>query len=214
VCSSDLIDDFIRIMTEDNNGGYANDWLVGDLNTNEIARLELGLKNHPVWRTKDGWFIGSNFPLDPKVIAEETTFDVKKADQSVYVRKARWEALMAEGKGLIDAEKAMAFMGDHVDALTGKTGANANTLCGHVDADPKGVPEFSWAPYYPGGAVQGKVTTADLAREFKLWGRMGHPCGEDFIAADFAKARPEWAWQIPYLKDMKANPWTLFEGKK
>ena len=34
------IDDFVRIMTEDNNGGYANDWLVGDLNTNEIARLE------------------------------------------------------------------------------------------------------------------------------------------------------------------------------
>ena len=208
------IDDFVRIMTEDNNGGYANDWLVGDLNANEIARLELGLRNHPVWRTKDGWFIGSNFPLDPKVIAEETTFDVKKADQSVYVRKSRWEALMAAGKGAIDAEKAMAFMGDHVDALTGKTGANANTLCGHADADPKGIPEFSWAPYYPGGAVSAKVTTAALAREFKFWGRMGHPCGEDFIAADFVKARPEWAWQIPYLKDMKANPWTLFEGKK
>ncbi len=175
-------------MTEDNNGGYANDWLIGDLNANEIARLELGLKNHPVWRTKDGWFVGSNFPLDPKVIAEETTFDVRKADQSVYVRKARGETLMAENKGMIDAEKAMAFMGDHVDALTGRTGANANTLCGHAETDPKGIPEFSWASYYPGGAVQGKATTAALAREFKFWGRMGHPCGEDFAAAAEAAA--------------------------
>ncbi len=208
------IDDFIRIMIEDNNGGYANDWLVGDLNANEIARLELGLKNHPAWRTKDGWYIGSNFPLDPKFIAEETTFDVKKSDQSVYVRKARWEKLMAGNKGLIDAEKAMAFMGDHIDALTGKPGSNANTLCGHAENDPKGIPEFSWGPYYPGGAVSAKATTAALAREFKLWGRMGHPCGEDFIAADFVKNRPEWAWQVPFLKDMKGNPWTLFEGKK
>ncbi len=208
------IDDFIRIMIEDNNGGYANDWLVGDLNANEIARLELGLKNHPAWRTKDGWYIGSNFPLDPKLIAEETTFDVKKSDQSVYVRKARWEKLMAGNKGLIDAEKAMAFMGDHIDALTGKPGSNANTLCGHAENDPKGIPEFSWGPYYPGGAVSAKATTAALAREFKLWGRMGHPCGEDFIAADFVKNRPEWAWQVPFLKDMKGNPWTLFEGKK
>ncbi len=208
------IDDFIRIMTEDNNGGYANDWLVGDLKANEIARLELGLKNHRVWRTKDGWYIGSNFPLDEKLIAEETTFDVKKADQSVYVRKARWEKLMAENKGTIDADKAMAFMGDHLDTLTGKPGANANTLCGHAETDPKGIPEFSWAPYYPGGAVSAKATTTVLAKELKLWGRMGHPCGEDFLASDFITKRPEWAWQVPYLKDMKGNPWTLFEGKK
>ena len=137
------IDDFIRIMTTGNNGAYANDWLVGDLKTNEIARLELGLKNQPVWRTKDGYYIGSNFPLDPKLIAEETTFDPRNASQSVLVRKARWEALMEENKGRIDAETGMLFEADHVDAATGAPSPGANTLCGHVDADPKGCPEFS-----------------------------------------------------------------------
>ncbi len=39
------IDDFARIMKEGNNGGYANNWLVADRKTNEIASLELGLKN-------------------------------------------------------------------------------------------------------------------------------------------------------------------------
>src|SRR5205085_7964476 len=35
------IDDYARIMKEGNNGGYANNWLVADRKTNEIASLEL-----------------------------------------------------------------------------------------------------------------------------------------------------------------------------
>jgi hypothetical protein len=38
------IDEWCEIMKKGNNGGYANAWLIGDVNTNEIARLELGLK--------------------------------------------------------------------------------------------------------------------------------------------------------------------------
>jgi len=206
------IDDFVRIMTTDGNGAYANDWLVGDLKANEIARLELGLKNHRVWRTNDGYYVGANFPLDETVIAEETTFDPKNTAQSVCVRRTRWEELMEKNKGALDAEKAMAFLGDHIDASTRVEGSNGNILCGHVDDDPKGLPEFSWAPFFPGGSVQGKATTAALASALKLWARMGHPCGRDFIAADYLAKRPEFAWQKPFLRDMKAQPWTLFEA--
>ena len=59
---SKSIDDFVRIMLDGNNGGYANDWLIGDNKTGEVALFELGLKNHAVKRTKDGCFVGSNFP--------------------------------------------------------------------------------------------------------------------------------------------------------
>jgi hypothetical protein len=31
---ADSIDSFVRIMTEGNNGGYANNWLIGDRKTN------------------------------------------------------------------------------------------------------------------------------------------------------------------------------------
>ena len=42
---SKSIDDFVRIMLDGgNNRGYANDWLIADNKTNEIALLELGLK--------------------------------------------------------------------------------------------------------------------------------------------------------------------------
>jgi hypothetical protein len=211
---ANTIDDFMAIMTAGGNGAYANDWLVGDLKTNEIAKLELGLKNHPSWRTSNGYFIGSNFASDPQLIAEETTFNAKNTAQSVFVRKERWEKLMEEYKGRIDAEAGKKFEEDHIDASTGKPAANANVLCGHVDTDAKGVPEFAWAAYFPGGAVQGKVTTAALAKDMKFWARMGHPCGEDFLAAPFFAKHPEYKWQEKFLKDMKANPWALFEGKK
>src|SRR6185437_6835348 len=66
------IDDFAAIMRKGNNGGYANDWLIGDRKTNEIAYLELGLKHTPLWKKKDGYFVSSNFPRDPALIRDET----------------------------------------------------------------------------------------------------------------------------------------------
>ena len=71
------IDDFARIMKDGNNGGYANDWLIADRNTGEIASLELGLKHVNLWRTKDGYFVGSNYPIDPALAKDETDFDVE-----------------------------------------------------------------------------------------------------------------------------------------
>jgi hypothetical protein len=208
------IDDFVRIMTEDNNGGYANDWLVGDLKTNEIGKLELGLKNHPVWRTTNGFFIGSNFASDPKLIAEETTFNPRDEKQSVLIRKKRWESLMEKNKGMIDEELAKGFEADHIDASTGAVASNSNVLCGHVNEDPKGAPEFAWDPFFPGGSVQGKITTAALAKDLKFWARMGHPCGVDFMAEDYFAKHPEFRWQEKFLKDMRSHRWTLFEAKK
>jgi hypothetical protein len=208
------IDDYIRIMTANNSGAYANDWLVGDTKTNEIARLELGLKNHRVWRTFDGWYEGSNFPSDPKLTAEETTFDPNDMINSANSRKCRWAQLALEEKGKIDAELAKAMEADHFDPIRGTVALNGGVLCGHVDRDPRGAPEWSSPPFYAIGAVQGKVTTAALAKEMKIWARMGHPCGEDFLAAPFLEKHPEFKWQEGYLKDMIGKPWTLFAAKK
>jgi len=46
------IDEWCAIMKRGNNGGYANAWLLGDVNTHEIARLELGLRYVGFERTK------------------------------------------------------------------------------------------------------------------------------------------------------------------
>src|SRR6266568_3192055 len=150
------IDDYVRIIKEGNNGGYANDWLIGDRKTGEIAYLELGLKNTPLWRKKDGYFISSNFPQDSSLIKDETEgFDPKNLSSSPNARRITWEKRMDESKGRIDVAMAEQFMADHDDSFTGKNGADERTLCGHVDTTTNGVPERDWSPYYPGGAVTG-----------------------------------------------------------
>jgi Phospholipase B len=206
------IDDYVRLIEDGNNGGYANDWLLGDRKTGEIAQFELGLKNHRVWRTKDGYFVGSNFASDPRVLAEETTFDAKNPANSPNARRTRWEGLMKEYKGRIDVALAQKFMGDHYDAYLKKEMADEHTLCGHVDTVERGVPEFEWGPYYPGGAVQGKVTDSAMAKAMSFVARRGHPCGADFHAKPFLAAHPEYNWQAPLLRDMLAGPWTTFKS--
>jgi hypothetical protein len=207
------IDDVIKIMVTDNNGGYANDWLIGDTKTNEVAKLELGLLNHPVWRSKDTAIIGSNFPQDPKLIKEETTFDVNDKTSSPNGRKVRMLQLVNyDYKGKLDATGAKTIEGDTYDAVRGvKNASNKCVIDGHVENDPNGCKEWSEGPYFPMGAVQGKVTTTDLAKNMQFWAHMGHPGGADFLAAPFLKQHPEYVKsQGKYLRDMKAYPWTLF----
>ena len=212
------IDDYVRIIKEGNNGGYANDWLIGDRKTGEIAYLELGLKNTPLWRTKDGYFVSSNFARDPKVIKEETTFDPNDASSSPNARRARWEELMKQAKGKIDVGMAEQFLSDHIDSYDSKGPAadnaqpNERALCGHVDNSPRGVKEWAWDAYDPGGAVQGKATDSAMAAKMSFVARAGHPCGADFLAEPFLEHHPEYSWQKPLLRDMKAGPWTVFSS--
>jgi len=212
------IDDYVRIIEEGNNGGYANDWLIGDRKTGEIAYLELGLKNTPLWRTKDGYFVSSNFARDPKMIREETTFDPNDASSSPNARHARWEELMTQAKGKIDVAMAQQFLSDHVDSFektastTEKPQADERSLCGHVDASPRGAKEWEWGAYTPGGAVQGKAADSAMAAKMSFVARAGHPCGADFLASEFLEHHPEYAWQKPSLRDMKAGPWTVFSA--
>jgi hypothetical protein len=205
------IDEYVALIEDGNNGGYANDWLIGDRKTGEIAYLELGLKNTPLWRSIDGYFVSSNFPRDPKLIKDETDgFDQNNLASSPNARRVTWEKKMAESKGRIDIEMAEQFMADHDDSFTGKNEADERSLCGHIDTVKRGVPEWDWGPFYPGGAVTGKVTDSDLAAKLSLVAHAGHPCGEDFIAAPFLAAHPEFTYLKPILKDMKSGPWTTF----
>jgi hypothetical protein len=207
------IDEYAAIIKEGDNGGYANDWLIGDRNTGEIGYLELGLKKTPLWRSRDGYFVSSNFARDPQVLKTETPeFNPANLSTSPNARRVTWEKKMAEYKGRIDVDLAEKFLASHDDSYTGKVNPDERTLCGHVDVVKRGTPEWEWGPYYPGGAVTGKVTDSDLAEHLSLIARAGHPCGEDFLAAPFFSAHPEYSYLKPILKDMKAGPWTTFSA--
>ncbi|MGA7909006.1 MAG: C45 family peptidase [Candidatus Sulfotelmatobacter sp.] len=205
------IDDFARIMKEGNNGGYANDWLIGDRKTGEIAYLELGLKNTPMWRTKDGYYVSANFPRDPKLIKEETSgYDVNDMSSSMNARHVRAEDMVEHAKGTIDVEMAEDFLSDHFDSFEKKDQPNERALCGHADTSPRGVKQWEWGPYNPGGSTQGEAADGAMAASMSFVVRAGHPCGANFVAADFLEKHPEYSWQKPLLRDMKAGPWTKF----
>jgi hypothetical protein len=207
------IDEYAEIMRKGNNGGYANSWLVGDRKTGEIAYLELGLHHTPLARKKDGYFVSSNFSADPMVIRDDTPgFDPKNLSSSMNARHVTAEAFMKNHYGQLDTAVAEAYLSDHWDSFEKKEVADQRSMCGHEETSPIGEPVWGNPPYAPSGAVTGKVTDSDMAAKMSFIGRAGHPCGEDFIAAPFLAAHPEFGWEKPILHDMKAGPWTEFKS--
>ena len=206
------IDDFQRLMVKGNNGGYANDWLVVDNHTGEIARLELGLKYHRLWRTKNGYFVGSNFPSDPTLTKQETTFNPNDASNTANARHKRWKQLMAQYKGQIDVPLAQKFLADHLDAYTGKIGATERTLCGHEEVSPRGIPIWGDPPFEPGGAGNAKAADSSMIGKMSFIARTNRPCGEPFLVGPFLAKHPEFAWEKPVLRDMQGTPWAMFRA--
>jgi hypothetical protein len=207
------IDDFARIMKEGNNGGYANNWLLADVKNNEIGSLELGLKNVTLERKKDGYIVGSNFPVNEKLILEETDFDTKDMSLSANARHVRWEQLMAENKGKIDVAAAQRFLADHYDTYTKKEEADERTLDGHIDLSARGSQPWQ-PPYGNAGAVQNKAADATMVAHMSFTAAAGHACGKNFKAKEHLQEHPEFNWEHGLLRDMDAYPWTTFSVSK
>lgn len=207
---ADSIDSAVAILKEGNNGGYANAWLIGDNKSNEIARLELGLKNVTLERTKDGYFAGSNFPINENLIREETAgWDPNDKGNSAIARHTRWDQLLAADKGKIGLAEAKRYMADDLDTFDNKHDANERTLCGRIDLSSRG--SGGWQPPFgPAGAVQNKATTAAMMDKMQLTAAYGPQCGTEFKADTFLKAHREFEWQRPVLVDMPKLPWVVF----
>ena len=208
---AETLDEWIAVMSRESNGAYANDWLLGDRKSGEIAQLENGLRNQRAWRSRDGYFVGSNFASDPKLLAEETSYR-GRADSSMEARRRRWVQLMDENKGRIDVEAAKRFLADHYDVVAGAERPGTRTLCGHGDLDPDARPEWDEPAFSPNGAVTSKATDSDLAARLELWAAAGHACGIRFGAQGFLDAHPSFGWQKPVLGDLPGGPWALFSA--
>ena len=65
----------------------------------------------------------------------------------------------------------------------------------------------------PGGAVQGKAMDSAMAKSHELLRPPGASLRGGFSRRTFLKgAHPEFNWQAPLLRDMKAGPWTRFKA--
>jgi len=205
------LDDYVEILLDGNSGDYANSWLFGDTNTNEILRIELGLEFHNVERTKNGYFIGFNATYDPQIRNIECVnsgfYDVRRHQGARYVRLGE---LMDENKGKLNLEIAKKIIADHYDVYLQKENKCSRTVCSHYDLDSR---EYMSAPgrplpFAPHGAVDGFVCDSKMAEDMIICGRYGSSCGTAFIKDDFIKNHRQYEVFSPYLKDRPSEEWT------
>jgi hypothetical protein len=207
------IDEWCEIMKKGNSGGYANAWLIGDVNTNEIARLELGLKYVGFEKKKDGYFIGSNVAEDLRILRFETKMtDNTNIKNSVVARRVRWKQLMNENIGEIDINNGELFEADHFDTYLNTNKPDTRTLCRHNELDPLIEGDYQYEPYKPFGVLDGKVVDSKMAKQMSFVARWGAACGTPFDAKKFLEQHPQYDWMDGLLKDRPTQSWTVFKA--
>jgi hypothetical protein len=209
----DTLDDYVKMLLDGNSGDYANSWLFGDTKTNEIMRIELGLRFHNVERTKNGYFIGFNAPYDPRIRNLEcvnTGFDDIRRHQGA--RRVRLADLMDENKGKLNIEIAQKIIGDHYDVYLHKENPCSRTICSHYEMDAREYMSDPTRPkpYQPRGALDGNVCDTALAQKMSFSLRWGNSCGIPFNKSSFCSEHREWEYLKDYLEDRPQQPWTTF----
>jgi len=207
------LDDYVDILWKGNSGDYANSWMFGDIETNEIMLLELGLKYKNVKRTKNGYFIGSNAPYDPQIRNLEcsnTGIDDIRRHQGA--RKVRLADLVDKHRGKIDLEVAKEIISDHYDVYLKKENPCSRTCCSHYELDAR---EYMSdpsrpKPFQPRGALDGNVIDSELAKAMSFSLRFGNSCGIPFLKDEFCDKNRQWDYLRPYLHDRLKQDWTVF----
>ena len=204
------LDEVVAIMLKANSGGYANTWLLADITTHEIMQFELGLKYYHVERKKDGYFIGVNLALDPRIrnleCSEKTGFaNIKDSEGARYVRLTQ---LMGKYYGKLDTKIAQNILADHYDVYLNKENPCTRTIEAHYELDDCRYTDRK--PFKPQGAVDGKVVDSGMAKKMSFFARWGNSSGMPFNAKKFIAQHIQWNYLAPYLENRPTQPWTLF----
>jgi len=138
------IDDVERILWEQNNGMYTNDWPIADFKTGEVAILLLGTHTKKLWRTSEdmspfgtpGFLWANNNNRDPEVRKE---YVAQPDDRPFDLMFSPWNRDIAFNE----------FYREH----GGKIDANA------------GVALWASSPINRAHACDGKITDTEMANE-------------------------------------------------
>ena len=148
---SDSIDDVIQTMLDSNNGLYPADWVMGDTKTGEIASLELGLYNHAITRTKDGYLWSCSNAKNDKV---------------------RWEQWSITRLGILGRIIFNKFRPTYIDKKFKELG---DKYYGEIDVEI--VKEIMSTEEICSLTTDCKITDTKLIEDLGLWAHQGRPDG-------------------------------------
>jgi hypothetical protein len=208
---------FVRIMLKGESGDYANTWLIADYRDDSIWEFEEGLEFHNVTQKlacdHEPYFIGANYPKDPRIRNLECSNDGgEDIRRHQGARRVRLPQLLEEYRGRINLASGEKIIADHYDVYNDQeTQGNSRTVCSHYDLDKR---EYMSdpsrpKPYQPRGAIDGMGIDANLAEKLQLDARFGSSCGTAWCAAEFLKAHPQFSHLEPFLHDRPTQPWTV-----
>jgi hypothetical protein len=214
---ANTLDEYCDILLHENSGDYANSWLFGDINANEILRIELGLRYHNIERTKNGYFIGFNSVYDERIrnleVQNSGFYDIRRHQGARLVRLGD---LMDEHKGKLNLDIAKQIISDHYDVYLHKENPCSRTVCSHYELDAR--ESMSQAdrpkPFSPHGAVDGIVCNSALAKKMSFMAKFGSSCDIPFDKDEFCKKHRQYEKFFPYLKSRPVQPWTIFTSIK
>jgi hypothetical protein len=198
------LDEYSKIMKDNNAGDYACSWLFGDINTNEIMLCEIGLHISNIQKTRNGIFYGMNSSIDHDLRTKETndrTWNDKT--KSTGARTTRLNQLLYDTYyGKLNTTNAREILADHYDTVQKKNQPNNRTICIHSENGDE-----SNRKRRLHGCTDGKVTDSKMARNLAFWGRFGSACGRHFSVDNYIKQHPKFSKWKPFMTDFKTHPW-------
>jgi hypothetical protein len=179
------IDEALRILSESSNGLYTNQWLLGDIKTNEIAMFELGVRDTALWRSSrgqwplgtPGFYWGCNNVRGENVARESVADLLGKPENLVLYPKSRdraWLMMYERNRGKIDAAFGFAAFG---------------------------TPPLAAFP-----SCDAKFTTSALAQQLESYAIFGPPLGRTWDPA------PEEKLRHPSVQPLVGNDWILLRA--
>lgn len=155
------IDTAIQWLVEKNAGDYACSWLFGDINTGEIALLEMGKNVIDIQKTMNGCFYGMNAPHSELLRVEETE-DKQYGDikTSSGARNARLNYLLnRKYRGQLTLDIAAEIIHDRYDVYLKKERKSKRNIWKE---------SIKNGGFY--GSTDAKVTNTMLAKKMRfLW---------------------------------------------
>ncbi len=177
------IDDVIEYMRTDCNGVMNAVWLIGDTKNGEIARLELGLYESAVWRTKNGFYWSANNPMDPSVRKEQLRFE------SIKGALFRVVNMLFNTSGY--EYYTLKYFPSDRDIKFEEFG---NDNYGNIDVDA--VKNLMSNPPITDFSTDCKLTDSNLLSQNALWAFWGNPNGEVWNASSL-KSNLRGAADVP-----------------